>query len=79
MKLTQKINKITPKKENKEFQELQIALESTALKLKKSKNKKDQSIAKFLENSHIHSETGLITSKFRWSSREVSCGPKEIK
>ena len=40
---------------------------------KKSKNKKDQLIAKFLANNYIHPQTGLITSKVKWSSRENSC------
>jgi len=74
MKLTAtKLNskdKITPKKE---FQQLQKDLESTATKLKKSKNKKDQLIAKFLASNYIHPQTGLITSKVKWSSRENSC------
>jgi ribosomal protein L15E len=65
MKLTQKLNKITPKKETKALQELQTALKSATLKLKKSKSKKEQSIAKFLESNYIHPQTGLITSKFR--------------
>lgn len=52
-------------KNNKENQQLQKALESTIFELKKSKNKKDRRCAEFLANNYIHSETGLITSKFK--------------
>jgi hypothetical protein len=51
------------KKEIQEIQELQKALEATTLKLKKSKSKKDQLIAKFLESNYINPQTGLITTK----------------
>ena len=61
MKITKKL---TPNK-NKDFKELQQSLELTTLKLKKSKNKKDQLIAKFLANNYIHPKTGLITSKLK--------------
>lgn len=64
MKLTpNKLNKTTT--ENKETQQLQKDLESTILKLKKSKSKKDQLVAEFLANNYIHSQTGLITSKVK--------------
>ena len=82
MKITQnKLNYLdkTNAKKAKENKQLQKALELTTLKLKKSKSKKDQLMAKFLANNYIHSETGLITSKVRWNSREVSCGSNEIK
>jgi hypothetical protein len=65
MKLTQKLNKTAPKKETKEYQQLQEALNSTTLKLKKSKSKKDQLIAEFLANNYINPQTGLITSKVK--------------
>jgi hypothetical protein len=65
MKLTQKLNKIVPKKEIKEYQQLQGALNSITLKLKKSKSKKDQLIAEFLANNYINPQNGLITSKVK--------------
>jgi hypothetical protein len=72
MKLTpSRLNKTTTK--NKETQQLQKALELATIQLKKSKSKKDQLIAEFLANNYIHPQTGLITSKVKWSSREISC------
>jgi len=69
MKLTPKLSpttgKTTKKQNDKENQQLQKALESTIFELKKSKNKKDRRCAEFLANNYIHSETGLITSKFK--------------
>ena len=72
MKTTLKNLKLI-KLKNKDFQELQKSLELTTIKLKKSKNKKNQLIARFLSNNYIHPKTGLVTSKFKWTSREVSC------
>jgi hypothetical protein len=85
MKIAQnKLNytgKITTKKQNKnkEINQLQKDLELTTLKLKQSKSKKDKLMAKFLANNYIHPETGLITSKVKWNSREISCGLNEIR
>ena len=69
----------TNAKKAKENEQLQKSLELATFQLKKSKSKKDQLMARFLANNYIHSETGLITSKIRWNSREISCGSTEIK